>query len=67
MGKTIVVGVDGSDGGAAALEFAAEEAALRRTPLRIVSAWEVPVAAYSAGQAPLDPATLDERTRIEEL
>ena len=34
----IVVGVDGSEGGAAALEFAAAEAALRHTPLRIVSA-----------------------------
>jgi nucleotide-binding universal stress UspA family protein len=58
--ETIVVGVDGSDGGAAALEFAAEEAALRNGPLRIVSAWEIPVAAFSAGAAPpLDPATLD--------
>jgi nucleotide-binding universal stress UspA family protein len=57
--ETIVVGVDGSEGGAAALEFAVEEAALRKTPLRIVSAWEVPVAAFSAGAAPLDPATLE--------
>ena len=56
----IVVGVDGSEGGAAALEFAAEEAALRGAPLRIVAAWEVPVAAYGTGAAPpLDPATLD--------
>ena len=58
--ETIVVGVDGSDGGGAALEFAAGEAAFRGARLRIVSAWQVPVAAYGAGLAPpLDPATWD--------
>ena len=56
----IVVGVDGSDGGAAALEFAAAEAALRSSALRIVSAWEVPAAIYGAGFAPqLDARTLE--------
>jgi nucleotide-binding universal stress UspA family protein len=56
----IVVGVDGSEGGAAALEFAASEAALRKTRLRIVSAWEVPTAAYGGGFAPpIDPGTWD--------
>jgi nucleotide-binding universal stress UspA family protein len=56
----IVVGVDGSEGAAAALEFAAEEAALRKAPLRIVSAWEVPVAAYSGGfPPPLNDETLE--------
>jgi hypothetical protein len=45
----IVVGTDGSDGGAAALEFAASEAALRKVQLRIVSAWEVPPALYGGG------------------
>lgn len=65
----IVVGVDGSDGGAAALQFAADEAALRRTPLRVVSAWEIPTAVYTAGTAPpVDPATLDAfRLRAEQL
>jgi nucleotide-binding universal stress UspA family protein len=65
----IVVGVDGSEGGAAALEFAAEEAALRKTRLRIVSAWEVPVTTYGAGAAPaLDPAMLDAfRNRAEHI
>jgi nucleotide-binding universal stress UspA family protein len=58
--ETIVVGVDGSEGGAAALEFAAGEAAFREAWLRIVSAWEVPAAAYGGGFAPpLDPATWD--------
>jgi nucleotide-binding universal stress UspA family protein len=63
----IVVGVDGSDGGAAALEFAAEEAALREVPLRVVSAWEIPTAAYGAGAVP-DPGTLDAfRVRAEQI
>jgi nucleotide-binding universal stress UspA family protein len=60
---TIVVGVDGSGGGDAALEFAAEEAALRNAKLRVVSAWEIPVAAYGGGSlapAPLlDPEMMD--------
>ena len=50
--NTIVVGVDGSEGAAAALEFAAEEAALRQARLRTVSAWEVPIVAYAGGFAP---------------
>ena len=58
----IVVGVDGSDAAARALEFAAAEAALRETRLRIVSAWEVPVMPVTAppdlALLP-DPATLD--------
>jgi nucleotide-binding universal stress UspA family protein len=56
----IVVGVDGSEGGTAALEFAAGEAALRQEPLRILAVWQVPVAAYGGGFAPpLDPSTMD--------
>jgi nucleotide-binding universal stress UspA family protein len=56
----IVVGVDGSAGGAAALEFAAGEAALRKARLRIVLAWELPAAAYTAGfSSPLDVEMLD--------
>ena len=41
--QKIVVGVDGSEGAAAALEFAAGEAAFRGASLRIVSAWQMPV------------------------
>jgi nucleotide-binding universal stress UspA family protein len=48
----IVVGVDGSEGGAAALEFAAGEAALRKARLRIVLAWQLPVAVYGTDFAP---------------
>jgi nucleotide-binding universal stress UspA family protein len=39
---SIVVGVDGSEGGKAALDFAAEEAALRGARLYVVTAWEIP-------------------------
>lgn len=51
--KTIVVGVDGSKHGEAALGFAAQEAALRGARLLIVCAWEIPmmiepVGVYSA-------------------
>lgn len=46
----IVVGIDGSDGAARALRFAAEEASLRGADLRIVAVWNVP-AAYYAGEA----------------
>jgi nucleotide-binding universal stress UspA family protein len=69
--ETIVVGVDGSDGGAAALEFAAGEAAFRGARLRVVSAWQVPfVAAHGGhlGPAPLDPETRDAfRARAQQL
>lgn len=41
--KTIVVGVDGSEQGEAALGFAAQEAALRGARLLIVCAWEIPM------------------------
>jgi len=68
----IVVGVDGSDGGAAALAFAASEAALRNARLRVVSAWEVPMpvaAGYGVDfPAHLDPATQEAfRVRAERI
>lgn len=70
----IVVGVDGSEGGTAALEFAAAEAALRAAPLRVVSAWEVPASTYSGGafgagfEVPLDVETLDAfRARAQQI
>jgi nucleotide-binding universal stress UspA family protein len=57
---TIVVGVDGSDGGRAALAFAAGEAALRAAKLRMVSAWAVVPAVYAGGFAPgFDQETID--------
>jgi nucleotide-binding universal stress UspA family protein len=46
--ETIVVGVDGSEGAAQALEFAIREAALRGARLRLVCAWEVPPAVLAS-------------------
>jgi nucleotide-binding universal stress UspA family protein len=67
--EMIVVGIDGSEGGVAALEFAADEAALRKARLRIVVAWELPVATDRSGFGPpLDPAVLDAvRARAEQV
>lgn len=45
----IVVGVDGSTGAQAALEWAAAEARLRGDALRIVHAWHLPAATYGSG------------------
>jgi nucleotide-binding universal stress UspA family protein len=55
---TIVVGVDGSEGAQAALEFALEEARLRAAEVKAVSAWRIPTVLYNAGwvPVPLDPA-----------
>jgi nucleotide-binding universal stress UspA family protein len=56
--QVIVVGVDGSEGGAAALEYAAGEAVFRGARLRIVSAWQVPIVAHGHDFGPpLDPGT----------
>jgi len=40
--KGIVVGIDGSEGAKQALEWAAEEARLRRAPLNVLLAWQWP-------------------------
>jgi nucleotide-binding universal stress UspA family protein len=45
--STIVVGVDGSAAADAALEFALEEARLRKLPLRVICASEVPPIEYA--------------------
>jgi len=50
--ETIVVGVDGSQGARAALEYATREAALRRAQLRVVYAWQISPVVYSSGYAP---------------
>jgi nucleotide-binding universal stress UspA family protein len=44
---TIVVGVDGSESAEAALRFAIGEAKLRGERLRVICAWELPVANWS--------------------
>jgi nucleotide-binding universal stress UspA family protein len=50
--KSIVVGVDGSECSLYALDFAAEEAALRGARLRIVCAWDMPEVAYAVSAYP---------------
>jgi nucleotide-binding universal stress UspA family protein len=52
----IVVGIDGSEGAGRALRFAAGEASLRGTDLRIVAVWNIPAAFYaSEAMAPAIP------------
>lgn len=52
----IVVGIDGSEGAGRALRFAAEEASLRDTDLRMVAVWNIPAAYYAGeGLAPVMP------------
>jgi nucleotide-binding universal stress UspA family protein len=52
--STIVVGVDGSEGSARALQFALDEARLRGASLKAVSAWHVPAIVYEAGWVPAE-------------
>src|SRR3990170_401954 len=63
---TIVVGFDGSPHARAALEYAAREARLRGSDLRLVTVWHVPSMAYAAGLGPapgFDPHELEETAR----
>ena len=64
MGR-IVVGVDGSENAVQALHFAIEEARIRGSELRAVSAWHVPPAVYGAGWAPAS-SDLDEFRKLAE-
>jgi nucleotide-binding universal stress UspA family protein len=57
---TIVVGVDGSEHGEHALNWAVQEAKLRGAQLRLVSAWHVPAVVYGGpGFAPQLEEPLD--------
>lgn len=63
---TIVVGFDGSPHARAALEYAAREARIRGSDLRLVTVWHVPLMAYGAGLGPapgFDPHELEEAAR----
>lgn len=55
----IAVGVDGSEGAAAALRWAAAEARLRGSQLRVVHAWHVPTIAY-AGSNFVPPVSFED-------
>ena len=58
---TIVVGVDGSTGGQAALRFAVAEARLRGADVRAVTAWHMSTMAYGGGFGPgVDPTAFEE-------
>jgi nucleotide-binding universal stress UspA family protein len=54
----IVVGVDGSDGSRAALEYAMDEAARRGCGVRVV--WAIPETGYWAGAYGMTPALIEE-------
>ena len=56
----IVVGIDGSDESARALEWAADEAELRSSRVRVVSAWHIPALVYSAGYTPMVAPSVNE-------
>ena len=68
--ETIVVGIDGSEGGNAALEFAAHEAAAHQARLRVITAWQIPNAVYAGGFMPPanlnDAAQQDAEARVKE-
>lgn len=55
MAKPVVVGVDGSEQAMRALRWAAEEAARRGDPLRVVHAWVWPLFKVGLGPAPGAP------------
>ena len=60
----IVVGVDGSDGSRRALEWAADEARRRATPLTVVYAWHPSIAVYAgSGWAAVDDGFFEELAR----
>lgn len=49
--SAIVVGIDGSDQGASAVDWAAREAVLRNLPLRVLHAWSMPIPPVAMGPA----------------
>lgn len=63
---TVVVGVDGSDGGQQALGVALGEARLRGARLRVVTAWHMSAMAYgTGGMVPdVDPALFEEGASV---
>ena len=64
----IVVGIDGSPPADAALAFALEEARLRKLPLRIVCAWEIPALEYAgAAFVPTDDLAAEAEHHADEV
>ncbi len=58
--ERIIVGVDGSPTSLEAFRWAVQEAALRRAHLCAVSAWSMPLMAYSGAVSLSDTATFEE-------
>jgi nucleotide-binding universal stress UspA family protein len=65
--RQIVVGVDGSEGGRAALRWAVREAHLRGCPLEAVSVWSFPVAAGFPYAEMQGLSSVDLRQRTESM
>lgn len=59
VGCPILVGVDGSESAQEAARWAAEEAALRHLPLRLVTVVQAPIPTYT-GKVVIDPYFMDE-------
>jgi len=62
----VVVGVDGSEDALRALDWAAAEAARHEWPLRLVHAYQVPIAALPAVAVSLPPPTEESRKILDE-
>lgn len=63
----VVVGLDGSDGALAALDWAADEAARRDLPLRVVHAWSIPLPPVPMGPAVVGPSDEALKDAAQEL
>lgn len=64
--ERIVVGVDGSEHAARALQFALEEARLRQASLEVVHAWQPTIGSYPYGiVGAFDPAELEVAAKEE--
>jgi len=59
----IVVGIDGSEHGERALDWAINEAKLRGATIKVVTAWHVPAAVYAGGYAPMVSPSVEEATQ----
>lgn len=65
--KGVLVGVDGSESSRGALDFAFEEAAIRKSPLTVARAWRHPLNDAPAFHTPFPPSDEDYRVEQEEV
>ena len=64
IAERVVVGIDGSNGAAKALQWAIEEANLHNAPMKVVHVWEYPYAPIGAPESPPRDAMQVEAARI---